>query len=189
MKKVKLMMMMTLIMCLLSCNNNKTNTTDVKSGTVDTVDVKNGVVDTVDVKSMWSFNIVSDEFGDPTGDTVKVKLFDGEFSNSATNKSELIVKVIDYNTSIVIQLYEYKSKLANISYEHSFGSMNVKNVNGSIVKYKVFFMKGTGLYFDEDSDFYKDFRSPINKEFKIFINTDSFDSNSGTSKYNFKIIK
>ena len=183
MKKVLTGLSLVLVVLITSCSDG----VNVKQVEVSSNDTTETVAEVVKDLDAWELSIVKDEFGDPTGDSVYVKLFKGLFSNTAVQNEEMTIKVVDYGDSFLFGIYEYNRNLATISYEHSFGYIKVKTESGEVVKYKTFNMSGSGLYFDSDSDFYKIFRSSKGKEFKIYIDTDSFDSHAGKCNYSFKV--
>ena len=182
MKKV-MMIVVVMLMTLMSCGDSKV---DVVSDEVKVEEMSKDTIENVVVDD-WDLTITTDEFGDPTGDSVYVKLFNGVFTNSAVNNKELTIRIVDYGNSYIMGLYEYNKRLANISYENSDGSINVKFSNGDTKKFKTIYIEGSGLYFDEDSEFYTLLKTNKDTEFKISIDSDAFSNHGGRSTYKFKI--
>lgn len=139
------------------------------------------------VYNQWEATEVTDEFGDPTGETVTSAFFEGTFSNSATTNSELAVRVIDYGELIVLKLYEYKSTPdAKMCYDGCFGNITVKRASGAIETYRTYAPKGGGLYYDTKDDFMELFRNNSGETIKIVVHENNF-SDYGSSKYSFTI--
>lgn len=139
------------------------------------------------VYNEWEATEVTDEFGDPTGDTVTSAFFEGTFSNSATSNSELAVRVIDYGEIVVLKLYEYKSTPdAQMCYDGCFGSITVKRASGAVETYRTYAPKSGGLYYDNKDDFMNLFRNNSGETIKVVVREDSF-SDYGSSKYTFTL--
>ena len=136
----------------------------------------------------WQTVVTTDNFGDPTGDSVSRIFGKGVFSNSATSNSELIVKFVNWGDAMTLSLYEYGSAPgASISYKSAFGVINVKKDDGTIVKVKAFANKNGGLYFSDDD--YTSLMEVINGDSSVLkIQFDERDFGlSGSSSYSFKL--
>ena len=135
----------------------------------------------------WEEVIVTDEFGDPTGESVQRAWFAGVFSNSATSNSDLSVKVVDYGSAILIELYEYnRQPSASMGYESSFGDISVKRADGTVEKYRTFAVDSGGLYFNSKDDFTGLFRSASGETIKIVVREKAF-SDYGSAIYVFEV--
>lgn len=138
----------------------------------------------------WEISEVVDEFGDPTGDKVKVGYFEGKFNNSAQSGASLIVKVVDYGGAAKINLYEY-STLPNVTigYKTIFGLIKVKRQNGDIETYDCMASESGGLYFgNEDYIKFSNLINNNNKEkVKVIIEGESFGQ-SKSLKYFFTLV-
>jgi hypothetical protein len=137
----------------------------------------------------WETVEIVDEFGDPTGDSVKRIFANGTFSNSATANSDLIAKVVDYGDAITIDLYEYSSPpSASMCYDGCFGSISIKRENGDVEKHEVYASDSGGLYISESRvDLLNLFRNTNGETIKIVIYQSSF-SKYGSSSYKFSVI-
>lgn len=133
----------------------------------------------------WETVNITDDFGDPTGETARVIFCNGNFSNSATsNNDDFIAKFVDYSAGgMIIQLYEYsKPPSASITYKTSQGVIRVKINSGDIMSYdNIYGLENGGLYIEEDNDFLEMVRS--SNYLKININQSDF-SDYGNSVYN-----
>lgn len=135
----------------------------------------------------WEEVPITDAFGDPTGESVQRAWFEGVFSNSATANSDLSVKVIDYGTAILIELYEYnRQPSASMGYESSFGDISVKRTDGSVEAYRAFAVDSGGLYFDSKDDFFDMFRTASGETVKVVVREKAF-SDYGSAVYVFEI--
>ncbi len=131
----------------------------------------------------WQTIPLVDEFGDETGQKTKAIFGQGTFSNSATSNSELIVKAIDYNVDILIELYEYGNGPA-VTYNDITGFIKVKRANGDIEDYE-FYGSEEGLYFDTTKPFGLLMKSGKKEELKIVLDESEFSRSR--SKYLFTI--
>ena len=133
----------------------------------------------------WETVNITDDFGDPTGETAKVIFCNGNFSNSATsNNDDFIAKFVDYSSGgMIINLYEYsKSPSASITYKTSQGLIRVKINSGDVMSYdNIYGLEKGGLYIEEGNDFLEMVRS--SNYLKININQSDF-SDYGNSVYN-----
>ena len=135
----------------------------------------------------WEIVEVTDEFGDPTGDSVTRSYFEGTFSNSATSGSGLTVSVIDYGEAIMLKLYEYNSPpAASMSYDDCFGNISVKRESGDIETYRAFALSSGGLYFNNEDEFMSLFRNNSGETLKFVVQESSF-SDYGSSRYIFSV--
>lgn len=143
---------------------------------------------TAQTLNVWEKVPITDEFGDPTGNTAYLLLVEGYFKNSATEGQELIAKIIDYDDKgYSIDLFEYKRlPSAALCYKDCFGEIYVKRANGDLEKYEAFALSSGGLYFNENSDFAKMFQNNSGETIKIYIKQDSF-RDYGTATYLFTI--
>ena len=136
----------------------------------------------------WQVVVTTDDFGDPTGDSV-IRIFGkGVFSNSATSNAELIVKFINWGDAMTLDLYEYgRTPGASISYKSAFGVVNIKEDDGTVVQVKAFANKNGGLYFSDND--YVSLMEVINGGSSVLkIQFDERDFGlSGSSSYSFKI--
>lgn len=135
----------------------------------------------------WETVQVTDDFGDPTGESVVRFFSEGKFSNSATSNSDLIVKVVDYGESILIDLFEYSSPpSATLCYDGCLGDISVKRADGTVETYEGYALDIGGIYFNSE-----EFRDLIHngggEEIKVFIAQRLF-SDYGGAMYSFKII-
>lgn len=136
----------------------------------------------------WGEVQVTDEFGDPTGESVSRAFFEGSFSNSATSNSSLIVKMVDYGDAIIMELYEYsRAPGARMCYDGCFGLISVKHENGEVKNYRAFAPKSGGLYFNDKTKFYELINNGNNETLKLVIRESNFDD-YGSSSYIFEII-
>ena len=136
----------------------------------------------------WESVITTDEFGDPTGDSISRIFGKGVFSNSATSNSELIVKLSDYGDALFLDIYEYgRTPSASLSYKSAFGVINIKKDDGTVVQVKAFAGKSGGLYFSKNN--YTSLMELINGDSTVLkIQFDERDFGlSGSSSYSFKI--
>ena len=133
----------------------------------------------------WETVNITDDFGDPTGETARVIFCNGNFSNSATsNNDDFIAKFVDYSSGgMVIQLFEYsKAPSASITYKTSQGLIRVKINSGDVMSYdNIYGLENGGLYIEKDNDFLEMVRS--SNYLKININQSDF-SDYGNSVYN-----
>ena len=133
----------------------------------------------------WETVNITDDFGDPTGETARVIFCNGNFSNSATsNNDDFIAKFVDYSSGgMVIQLFEYsKAPSASITYKTSQGLIRVKINSGDVMSYdNIYGLEKGGLYIEKDNDFLEMVRS--SNYLKININQSDF-SDYGNSVYN-----
>lgn len=86
---------------------------------------------------VWQERYFVDQFNDPTDEKYILGLFEGTFSNFATNNSPLTVKMLIYmekgKPRIGIELYEYgDSKVKNSSSKQREYYFKVKDENGEI---------------------------------------------------------
>ena len=136
----------------------------------------------------WQIVVTTDDFGDPTGDSV-IRIFGkGVFSNSATSNAELIVKFVNWGDAMTLDLYEYgRTPGASISYKSAFGVINIKEDDGTVVQVKAFANKNGGLYFSDND--YISLMEVINGGSSVLkIQFDERDFGlSGSSSYSFKI--
>ena len=162
----------------------------------------------------WNTNYFVDEFGDETGQSYKSYLTDsGNFSNSATSRSELTAVVIfkeDGDRYMKFKLYEYgRGAEESLTYSSAeYGFITMKDENG--VKYGVPAQayKEGGLYiwdntisgesksmikylreqgfvvYDSGKEFL-DFITSTNMIFTVLVESSQF-SEYGSSKYVFK---
>jgi hypothetical protein len=136
----------------------------------------------------WQVVVTTDEFGDPTGESVSRIFCKGVFSNSATSNSELIVKFVNWGDAMTLDLYEYgRTPGASLSYKSAFGMINIKKDDGTVVKVKAFANKDGGLYFSENN--YTSLMEVINGDSTVLkIQFDERDFGlSGSSSYSFKL--
>ena len=136
----------------------------------------------------WETVVTTDDFGDPTGESVSRIFGKGVFSNSAASNKELIVKFVDWGNSMTLSLYEYgKAPSASLSYKSALGTVNIKKDDGSVVKVGAFANKAGGLFFSEED--YVSLMKVINGESTILkIQFDEADFGlSGSSSYSFKL--
>jgi hypothetical protein len=136
----------------------------------------------------WETVELEDEFGDKTGEKVKRIFHKGKFSNSAVYNEDLIVKVVDYGTNILISLYEYgEPPVAELVYEGSFGSISIKMPDDTVKKYEVFAPESGGLYLNDEDDLYQLLKNGKNQKLKVSVRQSSF-SDIGQSSYNFNLL-
>lgn len=98
--------------------------------------------------SQWTEQFYVDDFGEPTTKSYKSLIAKGTFSNSATQNSLLLTKVVDDETSghFSFQLYEYGSRLAT-SIENTYETIKIRNPKGEVIEIKsVLFEKKGSLY-------------------------------------------
>ena len=133
----------------------------------------------------WETVNITDDFGDPTGETAKIIFCNGNFSNLVTsNNDDFIAKFVDYSSGgMIINLYEYsKSPSASVTYKTSQGLIRVKINSGDIMSYDdIYGLENGGLYIEEGNDFLEMVRS--SNYLKININQSDF-SDYGNSVYN-----
>lgn len=100
--------------------------------------------------SQWTTKNYVDDFGEETENQYKAMITKGSFSNSATQKANLLCKFVEDLTknNLLIYVFEYESTLAN-SIETTYELVRIKAPDGEIYDFKnvVFFKKGF-LYFE-----------------------------------------
>jgi hypothetical protein len=135
----------------------------------------------------WEVVIITDDFGDPTGESCQRAFFQGVFSNSATSNSELVVKVIDYGSALLLELYEYaRQPNASMGYQSTFGDISVKRADGTVETYRAFAPDSGGLYFDSNDEFFDMFRMASGETVKIVVREKAF-SEYGSAVYVFEV--
>ena len=136
---------------------------------------------------VWQTVDVTDEFGDPTGESVTRMFVEGKFSNSATINSDLIAKIVDYGESVLIDLFEYSSPpSATLCYDGCLGEVSVKRADGTVESYECYALDMGGVYFNKP-DFLDLIHNGGGEEVKVFIAQRLF-SDYGGAMYSFKII-
>jgi len=135
----------------------------------------------------WETTNVTDEFGDPTGDTVDRLFVEGTFSNSATRDSDLTVKFVDYGDGLVIELYEYDRSPANLCLSDGcFGYFPIRDASGETHKIEAFAGSSTGLYVSDDRDKLLEILNN-SEEVRFVIYEDKFESDYGRAVYRFTV--
>ena len=135
----------------------------------------------------WEEVSITDEFGDLTGESVQRAWFEGVFSNSATSNSDLVVKIIDYGSALLLELYEYaRQPNASMGYKSTFGDISVKRADGTVETYRAFAPDSGGLYFDSNDEFFDMFRMASGETVKIVVREKAF-SDYGSAIYVFEI--
>jgi hypothetical protein len=138
-------------------------------------------------KDVWDKVNVVDKFGDPTGSTVYTKNFKGVFSNSAVENRELLVKVIEYDSSFVFKLYEHGRSLVRLSgSDHELGDVTIKDEQNNVKHYEVFSMNNGNIYIGAKSELYQVLKKSSNK-LKFLIRGGNFSRYNKLSNYNFSI--
>jgi len=142
----------------------------------------------------WTVIPYVDEFERPTGDTARVVLCKGKFSNSATSGNTKFTAKLTLDTkseTISIGLFEYnRMPTASMAYKHTFGtvialvgkdSQNASNFS------KVFAPKSGGLYVTkkENPELYE----AITTQSYIYflVKGTHFDGASSRTSYNFEM--
>jgi len=101
------------------------------------------------VAAQWETKFYVDDFGDATADSYEMLITTGTFTNSATTNSEATYKIVKDESSILIYIYEYNSKLAK-GIDSNLTTIKVKKPNGEIVTFdKVLFSKNGYLFVSE----------------------------------------
>ena len=135
----------------------------------------------------WEEVSITDEFGDLTGESVQRAWFEGVFSNSATSNSDLVVKIVDYGSALLLGFYEYaRQPNASMGYESTFGDISVKRADGTVETYRAFAPDSGGLYFDSNDEFFDMFRMASGETVKIVVREKAF-SDYGSAIYVFEI--
>lgn len=131
--------------------------------------------------SQWTEQFYVDDFGEPTTKSYKSLIAKGTFSNSATQNSLLLTKIIDDESAkhFSFQLYEYGSRLAT-STENTYEKIKIKTPNGDIVEInRVFFEKKGSLYlWDENYTKIKEALKDKGNYIIIFSKTGSYSESS-----------
>jgi hypothetical protein len=136
----------------------------------------------------WETVELEDEFGDKTGESVMRIFHKGTFSNSAVYNEDLIVKVVDYGSNMLISLFEYSRQPgAKLAYDNSFGTISVKMPNNNIEKFKVFAPESGGIYINDEDGLFKLLKNGSNQELKVSVRQSSF-SDVGQSSYSFNLL-
>ncbi len=130
----------------------------------------------------WNEVKTVDEFGDVTGGVMSRIFCKGVFSNSATSKSELTVKMVDNGSAISMDLFEYNRAPGAIIAYSEFGKISIKQPSGDIVEVPTFAPKSGGLYFSQKD--YPKLKKALVPGSKIVVYEDEF-SEYGSSKYVF----
>lgn len=138
------------------------------------------------VYDTWTEKPINDEFGDPTGETAFVYFAEGQFSNSATMGSELIVKVVDYGTSIQMTLFEYGRLPSNFCHDGCLGQVSVKASDGAVNRFKVYEYTDGTIVINDTRDLYDVIKNGTGEELKFVIRESDF-SKYGSSRYQFTI--
>lgn len=138
------------------------------------------------VYDTWTEKPINDEFGDPTGETAFVYFAEGQFSNSATTGSELIVKVVDYGSSIQMTLFEYGRLPSNFCYDGCIGKVSVKGSEGVVNRYEVYEHSDGTIVINDKRSLYDVIKNGDGEELKFVINESDF-SDYGRSRYQFTI--
>lgn len=138
------------------------------------------------VYDTWTEKPINDEFGDPTGETAFVYFAEGSFSNSATLNDELIVKVVDYGTSIQMTLFEYGRLPSNFCYEGCLGKVSVKASDGAVNRFTVYEYSDGTIVISDKRELYDLIKNGTGEELKFVVRENEF-SDYGSSKYQFTI--
>jgi hypothetical protein len=89
--------------------------------------------------SDWKIVNVTDNFGDTTGEKGIINLCKGTFDNSATQGSNLIVKLCVFKDSVIlIELYEYESLLASFDTHQLNQTISIKLNDGTLTDAKIY---------------------------------------------------
>jgi len=183
MRKVILgLLMIVLSISITSCGGDisKSITNEKNVTTKDSNDHKTS-------SNVWDEIKVVDQFGDDTGKRVYSKIFEGNFSNSATENSKLKIQVIKRDSSYNFKLYEYGRNLVRLSgNDNALGDITIKDNTNEVNHYEVFSMRDGIIYISNTSDLYKIMSIP-NNELKIVIRGGNFSRLNRSSIYNFKI--
>ncbi|WP_462250411.1 hypothetical protein [Ekhidna sp.] len=135
----------------------------------------------------WTTTEQVDEFGDKTGTYVSTYYNMGTFSNSAATNEEVIVAIVDYGDSFLINFYEYGNPpAAQLTYDGSFGEISVKRADGTIERYEVFAPESGGIYIRSQSPLFDILKNTVSEKLKIAVFEDAF-SDYGNSKYIFTV--
>jgi len=134
----------------------------------------------------WTEQFYVDDFGEKTNQSYNYIIAKGTFSNSATQNSKLTCKLIDSDSSLMINVYEYGSKLAT-SIESTNEIVKIKQPSGDIIAIKAaFFYKKGYLVFSEKK--YTELMNSIKEKgnyIMIFSRTGTYSSSD--YKINFTI--
>jgi hypothetical protein len=137
---------------------------------------------------VWRKVQTKDEFGDTTGVWMDQIIIEGFFSNSAVHMELMAVVVNDYGTSFGIHIFEYqRPPSVKMCRDGCFGKVVVKRESGEVKVYDhVFSASGGTIFFDEEDDLYKLFRSASGESIKVFIKEETFNE-YGSATYIFEI--
>ena len=91
---------------LTSCEGNGRAVSETECDSIARVEVN----PVVEQEPQWSLNYFIDEFGEKTNDCYILHTCNGEFSNSATTNSRLLVKIIVTPEQIRFDTFEYGSQ-------------------------------------------------------------------------------
>lgn len=102
-------------------------------------------------EAQWVKRYYVDDFGDKTDQSYESFSTKGTFSNSATDNSEASYTFIKDDETLIINVYEYGSKLAS-EIDATFETVKIKQPDGNVVTIeKVFFTKSGKLFFNKAS--------------------------------------
>ena len=116
-------------------------------------------VESSEAKSNWELRYFVDDFGEPTNDAYIMCIGEGSFSNSATNKSDLLYAILydkskNEDSRFQIKLFEYGSYPVNNTYS-SGRYYTIKVKCGSSTATKEGFMNsdnGDRIFVDSSND-------------------------------------
>lgn len=100
--------------------------------------------------AQWETKYYVDDFGEQTNESYQSLVAYGTFSNSATTNSDAMYVFVKNETSLTINIFEYKRSRAT-SIEGSFVSVKLKTPSGDIETIDdAFFTKGGSLFFSKE---------------------------------------
>lgn len=79
--------------------------------------------------SVWKYESLTDEFGDDNGERVITGIFDGKFSNSATNNSDAKLQIFYTEGAPIFRIFNYGNQSVK---GENFLRFKVKDGNGNV---------------------------------------------------------
>ncbi|MDX8554751.1 hypothetical protein MK851_14110 [Tenacibaculum sp. 1B UA] len=146
--------------------------------------VKSQTSNSIGYNQWHEINFV-DEFGNETDKKGKRYYTTGKFSNSATNNSDLTIRITDYKKYFHFSLFEYNRKPGVIfrSGSYNFVLVSIQDRYGTIIRKGVPILKSGGINIRKKSKLGKIIKK--NEPIKIHISEASEYGNNST--YLFKL--
>ncbi len=85
----------------------------------------------------WSLKYYVDKFGDATDEAFIYGMFTGTFSNSATNNSDLYVKILVEENRVGIEFIEYRMGNNSQNFDKDYYTLSIKGSDGVVVSVKM----------------------------------------------------